>query len=142
MNALLQRPKKLKLPCDQIGEEDGVDPRRYFDRRRHGRPRRKVMQLCAQVAEALAYAIGEDGDERVQALTVLRVLPFPDSSRVLVEAGFTGWVDAIEVERSLASLHAANSRLREKVAASIHRKKTPKLSFRVVPMRQEWEERE
>lgn len=139
MNAILQRRWPQGMPCAQWGEDDGVDPRKYFDRRRRDKPCRKALQLCAQVGEALAYAFGEDVDGHVQALTVLGVEPCPDSTRLLVTAGLPGWVDAIAIERSLASLHAAQARLRCKVAAAIHRRKTPNLVFRVIGMADAWE---
>jgi ribosome-binding factor A len=78
----------------------------------------------------LELALAEDVDEDVSSLVVSDVAPAPDAGRlrVVVEARRDADLAAID-----AKLRARAGRLRHEVAGAIHRKKTPLLSFVVVP---------
>lgn len=94
---------------------------------------RKTQQLCTQVAEALNYAFAAVcNDDVLRELCVLTVQPAPDESRLLVTVGPTlpGPCEPAEV---LARVHRALGKLRSEVAAAIHRKKVPELTFCVIP---------
>ena len=93
---------------------------------------RKAMQLCSQVRYALEYAINSalNGDFGV---TVLEVIPAPNTLHLLV---FVQSLEDLTLEESsqlqvelTEHIHA----LRSAVSESIHRRKTPGLSFQVVP---------
>lgn len=94
---------------------------------------RKTLQLCSQVADTLNHVLGGQHDDLLRDLQVMSVVPAPDASQLLVtvypvsqsEAAF----DTDEVQRRLST---AAGHLRGEVAASITRKKTPKLMFQVV----------
>jgi hypothetical protein len=93
---------------------------------------RKALQLCSQVRYALEYAIGSvlDGDHGV---TVLDVVPAPNTSHMLV---LVQCFDILSFDESLklaAELTANVNVLRAAVSEAIHRRKTPGLSFQVVP---------
>ena len=97
---------------------------------------RKTLQLCSQVADTLNYVLsGDCDDELLQDLQVMSVVPAPNASQLLVtvypvvatEASF----DPAEVRRRLL---AAVGRLRSEVAASITRRKAPKLLFQVIQL--------
>jgi hypothetical protein len=115
--------------CSEIGPDDGIDPRdliRVTGRRRAGR---KTLQLCGQVAEALNYAFGAVcNDDVLRDLGVVSVQPAPDESRLLASVAPTlpGPCDPALI---LAHLHTALSKLKSEVAATIHRKKVPELTF-------------
>jgi ribosome-binding factor A len=133
MTAKKPSPKKMPPLCGELGPEDGMDPREFA---RKGRPRkedRKVRQLCSQVAETLSLVLsGECGDELIQSLQVVAVDPAPDATQLLVaiRAGLPGeLVDRDKVSERLAKILG---RLRCEVAASITRKRAPKLLFRVL----------
>jgi hypothetical protein len=93
---------------------------------------RKTHQLCGQVAEALNYAlVAVCNDDVLRELGVVTVQPAPDEGRLLVTLGPTlpGLFDPTQV---LAHVHKALGKLRSEVAATIHRKKVPELTFRVM----------
>jgi ribosome-binding factor A len=93
---------------------------------------RKALQLCSQVKYALEYAInaalsGEYG------VTVMDVVPAPNTSHLLV---FVQAFEELSFEESLllsSKLISQTSALRLAVSESIHRRKTPGLSFQIVP---------
>src|SRR5260370_1876476 len=117
---------------DQIGEQDGTDPR--LDRPAAPQPvkNRKALQLCRQVADTLgAVLAGECADDLLRDLFVASVEPHPTAVRLLVTltpAPSAGPFDPAEV---LGRLDAVAGRLRAEVASAIHRRKAPELLFRL-----------
>ena len=93
---------------------------------------RKAMQLCSQVRYALEYVIN-DVLKGEYGLTVTDVVPAPNTSHLLVfvqsfeELSFD---ESVQLESELNS-HSKN--LRSVVSESIHRRKTPGLSFQLIP---------
>ncbi len=130
------RRKRRSLPqdlCGQIGPDDAVDPRKFFDRRSPGRSNRKTMQLCRQVSHTLSYVLsGECDDDALRSLYVESVDPAPDSSRLLVTVALLDNDDTTPTEVILNKLAAVSGKLRSEVASSINRRKTPELVFNVV----------
>jgi ribosome-binding factor A len=126
--------EQLCAHCDQLHDDDGVDPREFFKPQRTERKEnRKARQLCRQVAETLDQILsGESGDEVLRTLRVADVLPAPDASRLLV----TLLVDCApeDFNRKLIEEHLNphRGRLRSEVAASITRRKAPTLVFEVI----------
>lgn len=94
---------------------------------------RKTLQLCGQIRDTLNYVLtGELDDDLMRNLYVENVQPAPDASRLLVSVAP---LDASDVERTdqiLQKLLIHTPRIRSEVARSIHRRKTPELSFVVV----------
>ena len=93
---------------------------------------RKALQLCAQVKYALEYAVNSvlNGEYGV---TVLDVVPAPNTSHMLV---FVQAFEELSFEESLllsSKLTSHIPALRTAVSESIHRRKTPGLSFQIVP---------
>ena len=92
---------------------------------------RKDLQLCAQVREALYWALGaEVGDEQLALLLVVAVEPIPDASRLLITLSAPADFD---LDLATERLNLATKAIRAEVAAFIHRRKAPELVFRVVP---------
>ena len=115
-----------KKMCATLEPGDGCDPR--YDKKEHGSPpNRKALQLCAQVFKTLVMSLPGCGDNILNDLTVESVTLAPDSSQLLVT--LKGDVDLNDAEQSLA---AVQGKLRTEVAQSIHRRKTPKLLFKIV----------
>ena len=93
---------------------------------------RKALQLCSQVKYALEYAVnsvlsGEYG------VTVMDVVPAPNTSHLLV---FVQAFEELSFEESsllISILSSHVAALRSAVSESIHRRKTPGLSFQLVP---------
>jgi ribosome-binding factor A len=86
------------------------------------------LQLCRQVQEALHWVLGADRDEVLQALQVVSVEPAPSAARLLV----TVRAEGPDVATALEHLERATGRLRCEIAASIHRRRVPELTFQVM----------
>ena len=129
-----QREQLLKQHCGVINSDDAVDPRHYFyNKRKHHRKYRKVFQLCRQVADTLQMVL-TDGNETLDGLTVVDVVPAPDSRRMLVLLGLDPGIvieSASEVELIMQQLQLETPRLRAEIARTINRKKTPNLVFEI-----------
>lgn len=115
--------------CTELTTEDGIDPRFVLRHSPAPASNRKALQLCRQVERALGLSLKGD---LLRDLTVQSVHPAPDSSRLMVVFAYHGPASDAEV---LAALHDAQARLRAEVAASIHRRKTPELTFQVIRAR-------
>ena len=126
-----QKPsrKDILSSCDEVGEDDGLDPRRFL---RPVRPRvrnRKALQLCSQVMDTLTYVLAwECRDEGLRAVSIVAVTPAPNSSRLLVSVRQPSDRDP---ELVLQHLQRANGMLRAEVATAIHRKRVPELTFQI-----------
>lgn len=124
--------------ADTLGPEDGLDPRRFHDRRTWDEPKqagRKARQLCEQVADALRTILAGMADETLQNLTVLMVAPAPHTGRLLVTVAGPAPADVTDpqsVESVLAALSKAAGRLRTEVAGTVHRRYAPELTFAVL----------
>jgi len=114
--------------CRERGAEDGADPRTYF--RTVSNPNRaRAVQLAGQVRRTLELVMaGESHEPALLDLKVLAVEPAPDSTHfVVVVTGDVAESDA------LSALGRAASWLRTEVAAAVHRRKAPLLTFRFIP---------
>ena len=95
-----------------------------------GRPSAKTLQLCAQVHDALSFALGEVTDPVLCDLVLDRVEPMPDDRQLLVVMldpcghGVVAALDALDRARGF---------LRAAVAGAVTRRKAPQLSFTVLP---------
>jgi ribosome-binding factor A len=133
--ALSKRARdKMLAHCEEIHEDDGVDPREFFKAgRQENRQNRKAKQLCRQVAETLEQVLsGEVGDDLLRGLHVASVVPAPDASRLLVTIEVDRGSAAEEREAIELALAKASGLLRTAVAAAITRRKAPSLSFCVL----------
>lgn len=125
--------EQLRAHCQELHEDDGVDPREYFrkdnDRRKENR---KARQLCRQVTETLELVLsGDCRDEILQSLHVVSVAPAPDSSRLLVVVASDLPAEQFDPADILTRLGRQTARLRTEVAAAIARKRVPMLVFQV-----------
>ena len=129
-----RKRKQLLASCEELRDDDGVDPRTFFRPiRDRGQQYRKNGQLCRQVAETLSLVLaGEFDDARLHNLQVISVEPAPDASQLLVTVGFDGMLDQATVAAIQARLARVAGRLRFEVAAAITRKRAPRLTFRVI----------
>lgn len=134
MNFNRKAAKKSRALSAQQGEEDGGDPREFFRAGKYPhKPNRKALQLCGQVSDLLNQILcGECGDEVLSSLQVVSVTPAPDASQLLVLVAQS----PSELPRAAAEiaerLESAAGMLRSLVAASVTRRRAPRLLFRVV----------
>lgn len=138
MSRTRSRPLEMMAVAESLSDEDGQDPRRYHDRRTWDEPKkagRKARQLCEQVADALRTILAGLADETLQNLTVMTVAPAPHTGRLLVTVAGPAPADATDrpaVADVLAALSKAAGRIRSEVAACIHRRYAPELTFAAI----------
>ena len=114
------------------GFDSDPDPDLFFSDSESERKRstRKDAQLCAQVQRAIEDALSGELDDAVLAdLWVVRVEPAPNVAHLRVWVAPARRDAAQSPEVVLAHLAAAAGLLRAEVAAAIHRKRVPELSF-------------
>ncbi len=101
--------------------------------RENGSQDRKASQLCAQVRRALDYGISEALSDSSSDAYVMDVVPAPNTSHLLVLVQPTVTLDEQGLRSLQEELMRHAGQLRTTVAEFIHRRKTPTLSFQVVP---------
>ncbi len=102
-------------------------------RNNHASNDRKAAQLCAQVRRALDYGLSEALSETRLDAYIMDVVPAPNTSHLLVLVQPADSSNMDEVRKLEEELLKHSGMLRTAVAESIHRRKTPTLSFQVVP---------
>ena len=124
--------KPMPLLAAERGPEDGIDPR-FLPRYGRGKiANRKALQLCRQVERTLGIVLaGACGDDVLRDLLVQSVLPAPDSTRLLVTLTFAG-PDAVTLDEVLTACTEPMGSCAGEVAAAIHRRMVPELTFLVV----------
>ncbi len=122
--------KDLFAGCAEPGAGDGLDPR-LESREAPGKvANRKALLQCGEAERTLSVVLaGECGDDVLRNLVVASVKPAPTSARLLVTVQAAAGVDAAAV---LARLERARGLLRTELAAALHRRRAPDLTFRVV----------
>jgi ribosome-binding factor A len=124
--------KDLLSSCNEIGPDDGLDPRIFFRKASEKKANRKTLQLCSEVAKTLAYALSwEMGDDLLSLLQVERVAAAPDSSRLLVTVSLQAPPDLVDPARVVERLQQSTGKLRAAVAAAVCRRRVPDLTFRL-----------
>lgn len=90
----------------------------------------KDAQLCTAVAETVSLVLAGSDSDLLLSAYVMEVLPAPDASRLLVRV-------EVPPDLDLDAVHDALTRalplLRDEIASSVARKKTPTLLFEVRP---------
>lgn len=123
---------QIALFCDNLGPDDGVDPRDIPNGPRSNAFDRKTAQLCAAVKRVVDQLLaGESNDPVLSDLHVVDVLPAPNASRlrVVVELSSGSSDEQPNIPNILDRLDRASGWMRSEIAASIRRRKTPDLTF-------------
>jgi ribosome-binding factor A len=124
--------KHLRALSEEIAADDGTDPRTFFGKSHHKKTNRKALQLCGEVSRTLSQVLAWESSEAIlRDLMIESVVPAPDSSHLLVTVSVPPGVEAVAAGKILERLRGASGRLRSEIAASIHRRRVPLLSFRV-----------
>ncbi|HEX5054236.1 MAG TPA: ribosome-binding factor A [Planctomycetota bacterium] len=89
-----------------------------------------ALQLCAQVHDALSFALGDTTDPILLDLVLDRVEPMPDDRHVVVVVQDPCGPG---VGETLAARDQARGFLRAAVAEAVTRRRVPQLSFTVGP---------
>jgi ribosome-binding factor A len=111
-------------------DTSNIDPATFFGPTQDVRAERKTQQLCKEVERTLSCALAAASDDVVRDLTLIEVSPAPDASRLLVTLSLSRPVPIDEVNERLERMRGS---LRQEIASSLQRKRTPELSFAVVP---------
>jgi ribosome-binding factor A len=124
--------KDILSAAERIGPEDGVDPRLA---RKGGDDKpgsRKGLQLARQTARTVSAVLASEcNDEVLRDLIVESVTPAPNTSRFLVTVSLAPSAAPVAVEVILERLQRVHGLLRNEVASTITRRKTPDLIFQV-----------
>jgi ribosome-binding factor A len=94
---------------------------------------RKSAQLCSQIRRALDYIVPEVLVDTKYDAIVLDVGPAPDISNLMVLLQPFGFLEEDELRKLELEISMRAGAIRTAVAHSIHRRKAPCLSFRVIP---------
>lgn len=115
-------------------DRDGSSASKYFGGGRT-RDRRKDAQLCEQVREAISLALAESADPVLAGASAISVDPAPNVTHLRVTIVAPPGADPRSLEDRIDE---QSTRLRAEVAAAIHRKKVPSLSFVAVAWPENW----
>lgn len=103
-------------------------------RSQNGSDNRKAAQLCAQVRRALDYGLSEALSDSTLDAYIMDVVPAPNTSHLMVLVQPAATMDEAGLRSLQEAIVRCSGKLRTMVAESIHRRKTPTLSFQVVPV--------
>lgn len=128
------RREQLRALCGELHDDDGVDPREFFQsNRKRQKDRRKSKQLCRQVQKTLDLVLsGETRDELLGDLCIVSVTSSSDSSALVVTVVADVPPDRFDRAQVEARLAMMSGRLRSEIARAITRKRTPLLVFHVL----------
>lgn len=121
-----------KLPCDELYEDDGIDPRVYFRKSQPRNNDRKLWQLCHQVKQLLSLLVAEHEDGMFWE--VREITPAPNASRLQVTLMFhpTDNKQAPPQTKLKHQLQQWEREWREELAHALHRKRVPTLVLEVM----------
>ena len=106
MSLSKRQREQLLRNCGNINEDDAIDPRTYFKSARQTKMDRKAMQLAKQIAETLQLVLTDNHSE-LDGLSVLNVIPAPDSRRMLVTVA---WDCSVQNRRSANTARSVDVR--------------------------------
>ncbi len=124
--------KRLRSLYREDNIVDEIDPRYEQDSRGQD-VGRKQLQLCRQVQRILIEALAACSDELLQSLDVVSVIPASGVGRMLVTCCPSPSAKNYPLHEYLLSLARASGYLRNEVAAGVYRRKTPQLTYQVIP---------
>ncbi|MES2706468.1 MAG: hypothetical protein V4726_07685 [Verrucomicrobiota bacterium] len=129
----------MKSLCAELRPEDGLPPhilkKQQLSQQRAEHPpgEARARQYCKAVHRALEAGLATAcGDERLKDLTIQSVEPMRTGSNLLVVVAVPV-TDRDSMTSLEQTLQKAAGLLRSVIATEIQRKRTPHLTFRVVP---------
>ena len=132
----IQTVREMASLCTELRPDDGLPPQLYdrrFKPQQRGPNPARAQQYCKAVHHALdAGLAGACADPRLKTMTVQSVEPLPGGSKllVIVTAPAPDQQAVVELEQIL---QRASGLLRSIIAGEIRRRRTPHLTFRVLP---------
>ena len=132
--------QEMKTLCAELRPEDGLSPlelKKQQQRQQlkdHPPSQARARQYCKAVHRALESGLSSAiGDERLKDLIIESVQPLhPGSSNLLVLVSAPG-AEPATIRTLEQTLQKASGLLRSVIATEIQRKRTPHLTFRIIP---------
>lgn len=117
-----------KLPCDELYDDDGIDPRIFFRKSQPRSDDRKLWQLCHQVKQLTALLLAESGKEGSN-WEIHEVTPAPNASRLQITLAFHSKENQppLQPDALQHQLQRWERLWREELAHALHRKRVPTL---------------
>lgn len=127
----------MKSLCAELRPEDGVPThllkKKQLMQDRSQPNQARAHQYCKAVHRALEAGLASAcGDERLKSLNIQSVEPLRTGAKLLVVVAVPA-SDQASMSALEQTLQKASGVLRSVVATEINRKRTPHLTFRVVP---------
>ena len=115
--------------CSDTHVDDGVDPRKFFDRRsKSTQSGRRDAMLCARVAETIEqFLVHASEDPVLEHLRLTRVEPAPDASRLRVVLWAPSAFPRDVLQQAWTRVRPL---FRREIAHAVNRKRTPDLVVR------------
>lgn len=128
--------RQIASLCDEIGPEDGIDPRLAGrDSSENAKKNtNKNAQLCRQAEIAIRLALGEMDDEDLVGLNVAGVETGSTAGSLVVLVGPADESSNVDEFVAIPALARVAGVLRGVVASTVRRKRAPMLVFRFVPL--------
>lgn len=135
-----KRRKKWAPSPEELGMDAGADPKLFFYAREERKINYKAQQVSKEVERTLSFILNSNqAGEILQSLNLLYVEPLPNSSHLVVVVS-PGYAKASWSESEiLTALHNASGWIRKEIGHSLHRRRVPELSFRVLTYQQNLE---
>ncbi len=132
-----KRRKKWAPSAEELGLDAGVDPKLFFHAREDRKINYKAQQVSKEVERTLSFILNSNkAGEILQSLNLLYVEPLPNSSHLIVVVS-PGYSETSLSEREiLEALQNASGWIRKEIGYSLHRRRVPELSFRVLTYQQ------
>lgn len=119
--------------CEEIGPEDGVDPRRLSRTFAMEKEGHKSRQLCKAAQRTLSLLLGgEFSDSLLQCLTVVDVTSDEAGASLSISFIYRNAGSPAHEDRILEKLHAVQGSLRAAIARSVNRRRVPVLRFKLM----------
>ncbi len=133
MNQPKQWLNEAKKLCDEIGPEDGVDPR-LLARSIEPKPRcHKVKQLCKEAKHTLSLVLaGELYDPLLKDMDIVEVTADENGQFLCVSMIHVDTGAEPDENLILNKLQAIQGYLRSTIAQSVKRKRVPTLKFKIL----------
>ncbi|EDN72933.1 hypothetical protein BGS_0134 [Beggiatoa sp. SS] len=129
--------KEVASLCEEVGPEDGIDPRKLCHKQPINKTHRKTYQVCKQAEKTLNLVMaGEWVEPLLRELIVSAVQPNPDSAHLLVIVEPISTSVLLDQDEVLSALLRAKGRLRAAIATAINRKRTPLISFLFIAVKE------
>jgi len=131
MQSTKQWLEQASQVCDEIGPDDGIDPRYLHEGRGIKAVSYKTMQLCKEAGKVLSIIFnGELGEPILNELQLIRIDSEGEGQFLCVTMGHIDPEAVLDEEVVMSALSRVKGYLRTAIAQQINRKRMPALKFK------------